>query len=209
MTRAIPLPKWKDAAGVAALVDKYIAKLDASARPYAEFVVWAREPPRAGQNPGDEVIWLLREERNAVEAAKRGELVALVDLVRGPYRGQLQPETVELLIEFTTGKRNPQTGRRKGERKVGRGKMTEEETEARNPLYNAAAEFGVIKRLLRERYYPLEPYSEIRERALKLAAERASVEPERLGDYLKRARGVRPERRQSFLAKHRLGKTDL
>jgi hypothetical protein len=211
MTRASPLPKWKDAPGVAALVDEYIAKLGASAGHFADFAVATRrrEPPRPGQNPGDDVIWLLWEERDAVEAAKRGELVALVGLVRGPYRDQLQPETVELMIEFMTGVRNPQTGRRKGERKVGRGRMTEEEREARNPLYNAAAEFRVIKRLLREHYYPSEPYSEIRKRALELAAERANVEPERLDDYLGRARGVRRERGQPFLAKHRLGKTDL
>jgi hypothetical protein len=208
MTRATPLPKWQDAAGVAAFVDEYIAKLDAAEGSFAEFVVSVREPPRPGQDPEDEVIWFIGTEKAAVEAAKRGDLVALVNLLRGPHRDWLQPETVELVIEFMTGERNPRTGRRKGERQVGASKMTTEEKAAKNPLLNAAAEFNVIKRLLRE-HYPSEPYSEIRKRALKLAAERASIEPERLGDYIRRARGVRRERGEPFLAKHRLGKTDL
>lgn len=208
MTR--PLPKWRDEAGVAALVEEYMGKERVIAGYFAEFAVATRrrDPPRPGQDPEDDVIWLLREERDAIEAAKRGELAALLELLRGPHRDQLQPETVELVVEFMTGVRNPQTGRRKGEGKVGRSKMTQEEKEAENPLHNAAAEFRIIKRLLRE-HYPSEPYSEIRERALELAAQRASVEPERLDDYLKRARGVRRERGQPFLAKHRLGKTDL
>jgi hypothetical protein len=210
MMRATPLPKWKDAAAVAALVDEYIAKLGASAGHFSEFAVATRrrKPPRPGQDPEDDVVWFMWEEKAAVDDARRGELAALVELLRGEHRDWLQPETVELVVEFMTGVRNPQTGRRKGEGKVGRTKMTQEEKEAKNPLHNAAAEFRIIKRLLRE-HYPSEPYSEIRERALELAAQRASVEPERLDDYFKRARGVRRERGQPFLAKHRLGKTDL
>jgi hypothetical protein len=208
MTRATPLPKWKDAAAVAALVEEYFAKQGAIAGRFGEFAVATRrrEPPRPGQDPEDDVIWFMWEEEAAVEAARRGELVALVDLLRGPHRDWLQPETVELVVEFMTGVRNPQTGRRKGGG-AGRSKMTPEEREAK-PKRIAAAEFDTIKRLLRE-HYPSEPSSEIRKRAFELAVERASVEPERLGDYLKRARGVRRERGQPFLAKHRLGKTDL
>jgi hypothetical protein len=204
------LPRWNDEAGVAALVSEYMAEQGAMTGRFAEFAVTTRrrEPPRPGQDPEDDVIWFIGTEEAAVEAAKRGELVALVDLLRGPHRDWLHPETVELVIEFMTGVRNPQTGRRKGEGKIGRSKMTQEEKEARNPLFNAEAEFGVIRQFLRE-HYPSEPYSEIRKRAFELAVERASVEPERLGDYLKRARGVRRERGQPFLTKHRLGKTDL
>jgi hypothetical protein len=204
-----PLPKWKDEAGVAALVDEYIAKQRVIAGRFGEFAIATRNaPPRPGQgDPDDDAIQFIFAEEKAVEAAKRGDLAALIEILRGPHRDWLQPETVELVIEFMTGVRT-QTGRRKGEGKVGRTKMTQEEKEARNPLFNAAAEFGAIKRLLRE-HYPSEPYSEIRKRAFELAVERASVEPERLGDYLKRARGVRRERGQPFLAKHRLGKTDL
>jgi len=210
MIRATPLPKWKDAAAVAALVEEFIAEQRAIAGYFLDFGVETRrrEPPRPGQDPEDDVVWFMWEEKAAVDDARRGELAALVELLRGEHRDWLQPETVELVVEFMTGVRNPQTGRRKGEGKVGRTKMTQEEKEARNPLFNAAAEFGAIKQLLKE-HYPSEPSSEIRKRAFELAVERASVEPERLGDYLKRARGVRRERGQPFLAKHRLGKTDL
>jgi hypothetical protein len=195
MTRATPLPKWKDEAGVAALVEEYMAKMGAIAGRFAAFGVATRRrnQPRPGQDPEDDVIWFLKTEEAAVEAAKRGKLVALVELLRGEHRDWLQPETVELVVEFMTGVRNPQTGRRKGEGKVGRTKMAQEEKEARNPLFNAAAEFGAIKQLLRE-HYPSEPYSERRKRAFELAVERASVEPERLHNYLGRARGVRRER---------------
>lgn len=209
MTRATPLPKWKDAAAVAALVEEYFTKLRASAGHFAEFAVATRrrDPPRPGQDPEDEVIWFIRTEEAAVEAAKRGELVALVDLLRGPHRDWLQPDTVELMIEFMTGART-RTGRRKGKRQVGASKMTPEEKAAKNPLHNAAAEFGAIKQLLRKNY-PLEPYSEMRKRALELAAKRANVEPEGLDNHLNRRRGVRREREQPFFTRHHLGKTDL
>jgi hypothetical protein len=207
MTR--PLPKWRDEAGVAALVEEYMGKERVIAGYFAEFAVATRrrDPPRPGQDPEDDVIWLLREERDAIEAAKRGELAALLELLRGPHRDQLQPETVEFMIEFMTGKRNPGTGRRRGGG-AGRSKMRSEEKEAKNPLHNAAAEFDTIKRLLRE-HYPAKLYSEIRKRALELAAKRAGKEAQQLEVYLGRARGVRRERGQPFLAKHRLGKTDL
>jgi hypothetical protein len=66
-----PLPRWKDEAGVAALVEEYMAKLGVIPGHFAEFAVATRrrEPPRPGQNHWDDVIWLLREERDAVEAA--------------------------------------------------------------------------------------------------------------------------------------------
>jgi ribosomal protein L29 len=203
-----PLPKWNDETGVAALVGEYMAKQGAIAERFGEYAIETRrDPPRRGGDPDDAFVHFIWEEEVAVDAAQRGELAALIELLRGPHRDWLQPDTVELMIEFMTGKRNPQTGRRRGEG-AGRSKMTPEEKEAKNPLRNAAAEFDTIKRLLRK-HYPSERYSKIRERALELAAERASVEPEQLENYLGRARDVRRKRAQPFLAKHRLGKTDL
>jgi hypothetical protein len=67
----------------------------------------------------DALVKFIFAEKDAVEAAQRGDLAALIKILRGPHRDWLQPETVELMIEFMTGKRNPQTGRRRGEGKVG------------------------------------------------------------------------------------------
>jgi hypothetical protein len=189
MTRATPLPKWEDAASVAALVEEHIAKLRASAGHFAEFAVATRrrDPPRPGQDPEDDVIWFLWEEKAAVKAAERGDLTVLIEILRGPHRDWLQPDTVELVIEFMTGARNPQTGRRKGEGHVGASRMTREQREAKNPIHGAAIEFDAIRKLL-ERLYPAEPQRKVRKRARELAAERAGVTDGQLYDYLRRAR---------------------
>jgi hypothetical protein len=209
MTRATPLPKWKDEAGVAALVEEHLTAHRMVCESYAEFAIEVQnDPPRPHGDPDDDVIWFAGKENAAVEAAKRGDLVALIELLRGPHLDWLQPETVELVIEFMTGKRNPQTGRRRGEGKVGASEMTPEEKAAKNPLRSAAAEFDLIRGLLRK-LYPAESRRAIRKHAFELAAERASVKPERLDNYLNRARGVRREGEQPFFAKHHLRKTDL
>jgi hypothetical protein len=181
-----PLPKWKDEAGVAALVEGYMARVGTTAGCFDEFAVATRrrDPPRPGQDPEDDVTWFMWEEKAALEAAKRGELAGLVDLLLGPHRDWLQPETIELVIEFMTGKRNPQTGRRKGEGKVGASKMTHEQRLAKNPIHAAAIEFDAIQELL-ERLYPVEP---VRDRAIVLAAARGHVDPEQLRTYLNRPR---------------------
>jgi hypothetical protein len=173
------LPKWKDEAGVAALVEEYIRKQGAIAEHFSEF---GREHEYDQDDDG-----FVFAEKAAVEVAKRGHLAALVELLRGEHRDWLQPDTVELMIEFMTGKRNPQTGRRKGERKVGASKMTQEERLAHNPIHGAAIEFGVIRNLLK-RLYPAEPPRKISKRARELAAKRAGVTVEQLYGYHRRPR---------------------
>jgi hypothetical protein len=177
-----PLPKWKDETGVAALVDDCIARRTTN---IAGTISFERGDARG-------IMFL---ESLAVGRAKRGDPTVLATLLRSGQR--LQPGTIELAIELMTGERNPQTGKCKGE--VGRNKMTPAEKKAKYPLRYAAAEFDVIRGLLRQ-HYPSEPRRAIRERALELAAERAGVEPGRLDSYIN-TRGVRT-------SNSRLRKTD-
>src|SRR6476661_2800142 len=83
-----PLPKWQDETGVAALVEEYIAKLGVKAGHFAEFATATRnDPPRPGQgDPDDTVLQIIFAEEAAVDAAQRGELAALIELLRGPHR---------------------------------------------------------------------------------------------------------------------------
>jgi len=167
-----PLPKWKHEAGVAAFADKFIAKQRVIADRFSDF---AREHEFA--------------EKAACEAARRGDLAPLVAILRS--EGGLHPDTIELVIEFMTGARNPQTGKPRGER--GKRRMTTEQREAKNPIHGAAIEFAAIEGLLKQ-HYPAQSKAAIRERAMDIAAKRAEVTSEKLRGYLNRPRSDRRHR---------------
>jgi hypothetical protein len=181
------LPNWNDEAEVAKLAGELVAKKQVITNRYRDYrkcVLEGRD-----QDPSDTWARIEFAEKAAVEAARRGDLAPLAALLRSEEdRDWLQPDTIELVIEFMTGKRNPHTGKRKGE--VGRRKMTEEEREAKNPIHIAAVEFRVIQSLLRE-LYPMQSKAVVRDRAVKIAAQRAGVTSERLHHHLNRSQSDR------------------
>jgi hypothetical protein len=172
------LPKWKDEAGVAKLVEEILAERQIASDHFRNCQPRFNTP----FDLDDAVIGFRLAEEGAVEAAYRGDIVPLTELLRDPHRNWLLPSTVELVVEFMTGKRNPQTGKPKGA--VGRRKMTSEQRLAVTPIHRAAFDFRAIQGVLREHY----PSERVRERALELAAGRAKVEPENLRRYLGRSR---------------------
>jgi hypothetical protein len=76
-------------------------------------------------------------------------------------RSRRAPSTWNLVADLLTG-------RQKG--KVGRPKMTREERRAINPIHDAAELVPVISKILR-RLYPKQTTTDIRDRALKFAAD--------------------------------------
>jgi hypothetical protein len=71
-------------------------------------------------------------------------------------------------------------------REPGRPKMTEGARRAANPIHDAADKVIVIERLLRENY-PGQNIG-IRDRAVKIAAQRFSIEVARLRNYIRRSK---------------------
>jgi hypothetical protein len=86
-----------------------------------------------------------------------------------------------LLWEYPKPSPPARTGRR------GRPKMSEELRRAKNPIHSAAEEFYMICRVLRQ-FYPSKSRSTIRNRAITLAEERNSVQPESLDTHLRRTK---------------------
>ena len=177
------LPNWNDARGVAELGDELLAE-------HARRVAWFREYGEAALDGGDDPFELLiaqfqKAERDAVEAAERGDTAPLAALLRGENIDWLSSETRELIARLMAGKPEP---------KVGRPKMSVAERLKSSQVHVAAIEAQVIRHGLQE-LYPEQAISTVRARALELAAERTGVDPEKLRQHLNRARSDR----------HRLG----
>lgn len=184
------LPNWSDEKGVAKLVKEILAERQITADRFRNFQPRYNPP----LDDDDAAVESIIAEKSAVAVAYRGDIVPLTELLRDPHRNWLLPNTVELVVEFMTGKRNPQTGRPKGKPKgkgaVGRRKMTSEQRLAANPIHRAAFEATVLKQELRQRYRS-QKAAEVRERALELAAKRNNVELGRLRRHLKLSKNDR------------------
>jgi hypothetical protein len=106
---------------------------------------------------------------SAIARAKRGDLKPLIELV---HDNKLTPEAKDLVAEFLDGKRNLRTGGPRG--KAGRPRMSETARRARNPVHDAFDDFEVIKAIL-ARLYPKQGAKDIKDRAEKIAQDRAKV----------------------------------
>jgi hypothetical protein len=175
-------PKWNDDAGVAALVnDEFLEweRLDAMESVYRD------EPDLTASE------LFARMERNAVEAAERGDFKPLAEMLkqknplikwlRRDLKLHLGPKADALLAERITGEDRGKRGR-------GRPKQTVEQRHINTPVHGAANEVEDIERILR-RHYPDE--KKIRERAITVAAERAGIRRQTLVNYLKSKRRIR------------------
>jgi hypothetical protein len=128
-----------------------------------------------------------REER-AVEAALRGKPKKLADLIRQP-NAQLVPSTRVLIAEFLSGERNLRTGRAKGE--PGAPRQSEKLRRSHNRTHQAAEIFFVIRDTL-PRIYPEKSQTDIRDRAMSLAAKLKGVDdPETIQNYLEKSKADR------------------
>jgi hypothetical protein len=145
--------------------------------------------------------WPKQRERAVVEAAKRGDLDGLVDMLRPLESGAVSPDiqsitpaTWTLVTEFLTGKRlrngklrgvrDPRTGKLK---RGGRPPMSKTERRSRTPVHVAAMEFPAIKDILKQ-WYPKQKKAAIRERAVAITAERNHIKVETLKDYCERSK---------------------
>jgi hypothetical protein len=215
------LPKWIDEAAVADLVAAEMEEL----RSEVERLAWTTNTGLPGPDAGEDLRaiydlmtaesfrgWPVKGEKEAVEAALRGDVEPLADLLRPdattldmlksnvktlspselrPIAQSLRVKTLRLstwnlIAQFLTGERNLRTGRLRGE--PGRPTMSLEERRAESPVHDAAEEFHAIRAILRRLYYPKQSSSQIRARAMEIAAQRNRVELDTLVNYLKRPR---------------------
>jgi hypothetical protein len=130
--------------------------------------------------------WPIGDEKGAVEAARRGDMEPLANLLRplvsppefeipdevNPKIKYLSPATWSIIADFLTGALNPRTGRVKG--RPGRPKLSEEERRAKNRVHDAADEFAVIRDMLRY-LYPERCSAEINLSAEYIAQDRARI----------------------------------
>jgi len=103
-------------------------------------------------------------EQSAVYAAEQGDVTALTKLIAAG--APLAPATRTLINEFLERKRSLKTGK-----KGGAEKKSADERRAMNPVHNAAAEFPLIRNILRAAF-PTQSRADIRMRAEELAATR-------------------------------------
>lgn len=158
--------------------------------------------------------WPVEGQKEAVAAALRGDVAPLADLLRpdatildmlesnfidvktlSPSELRtfarrlcvrtLSPSTWSLIAQFLTGERSLRTGRLRGE--PGRPTMSLEERRAESPVHDAAEELDAIRAILR-RLYRDQDSSQIRDRAMEIAAQRNGVKLDTLVNYLKRPR---------------------
>jgi hypothetical protein len=140
-------------------------------------------------------------EKDAVEAALRGDVEPLANLLRPagmPEWGipdkvnsnvaKLSPATWELIVELLTGRRNPKTGKLKGER--GPRKKSAEERRSWNPIHDAEDYVAPIAAIL-SRLYPDKRRAEIKSRASEIAARWRGAQLHALKKHLRRGPGDR------------------
>jgi hypothetical protein len=208
------LPKWIDEAAVADLVAAEMEKL----RSDVESLAWTTNTGLPGPDAGEDLRaiydlmtaessrgWPVKGEKDAVEAALRGDVEPLANLLRPagmPEWGipdkvnsnvaKLSPATWELIVELLTGRRNPKTGKLKGER--GPRKKSAEERRSWNPIHDAEDYVAPIAAIL-SRLYPDKRRAEIKSRASEIAARWRGAQLHALKKHLRR--GPRDRRRVS------------
>jgi hypothetical protein len=197
-------PRWIDEEAVAEFVAKEIAqdeldelyRLEEYKEPDIKLPKGWRDAPMRPELGFAYDIGI--SEWEAVEAAMCGDVEPLAMLLR-PFSGELlglpdevnpaikrlSPDAWEIIVQFLTGERNPKTGKLRGER--GPRKKSAEERRAESPVHGAAAEVDTIRAILR-RSYPDQHNSQIRDRAIEIAAQRNGVEASTLAKYLRRPR---------------------
>jgi hypothetical protein len=133
-------------------------------------------------------------EERAVEAALRGDMEPLVDLILptihlplssrrlevNPNIRTLSPDTWVLIAEFLTGKRNLRTGKPKG--MSGRKRLSEQERRGISHTHDADDEIDVIAAIL-TKHYPDKTVREVAKRAKEMAAMRHHIGVETLIKY--------------------------
>jgi hypothetical protein len=192
-------PRWTDEKAVAEFVAKEIAQDELNELYRLEkYKVRDIKLPKGWRDAPMRVSVAQRRwvgEQEAVEAAMRGDVEPLANLLR-PFAGvfglpdevnpaikQLSPATWAIIVQFLTGERKLRTGRLGGG--PGRPTMSLEERRAESPVHDAAEEVDAIRAILR-RSYPDQHSRQIRERAMEIAAQRKGVELDTLVNYLKR-----------------------
>jgi hypothetical protein len=171
----IDLPRWNDEAAVTKQTELVKEELEAAAMDEERefyFLPWHTHPGV----PVSEIC--AYAERNAVEAAERGRVGQLADLLRpdnpmnrypfvpgSPIRSLLSPTTWMLVADLLIGRHK---------RKPGRPKMTAEERRAMNPIHDADDMFPAIVDIVR-RLYPKQTQADIRDRAMLIAARLTGV----------------------------------
>ena len=195
-------PSWNDESAVAKLVAAELEELRLevdrwawTSPPWEQFPTEPEDLVEMGKLVERENRWPDDEEEQACEAALRGDLMPLVNLltpeifediginevnVKIPY---LKPSTWTLVVEFLTGKRNLKTGRLQGE--PGRPAMDEKTRRKHNPVHDAADEVPVIAAILK-RLYPAVARKVVTERAVTIAACRKGANPASLTRHLSR-----------------------
>jgi hypothetical protein len=191
-------PSWNDESAVAKLVAAELEEL----RLEVDRLAWTTSPWEFPTEPQDLVEMgklverenrMPDEEEQACEAALRGDLMPLVNLltpeifvginlanVKIPH---LKPSTWTLVGEFLAGKRNLCTGRLQGA--PGRPAMAEETRRKLNPVHGAADEVPVIAAILTRRY-PAVAKKAVKQRAIAIAAGRKGADPDILTRHLSR-----------------------
>jgi hypothetical protein len=194
-------PSWNDESAVARLVAAELEELRLevdrwawTSPPWEQFPTEPEDLVEMGKLVERENRWP-DEEEQACEAALRGDLMPLVNLLTPEIFEDiginevnrkirfLKPATRTLVVEFLAGKRNLRTGRLRGE--PGRPAMAEEMRRKHNPVHDAADELPVIAAIL-TRLYPAVAKKAVKERALTIAAGRKGANPASLTRHLSR-----------------------
>ena len=137
------------------------------------------------------------EEERAVEAASRGDLRKLKAFIKA--NSQLAQSTRDLIIEFLGGKRSLRTGRAKGDSlggkrsakgKAGRPRMSEMKRRPRSPAHLATEIYLVLRGIL-PMIYPNKSETDIRDRAMYLAAKLKGVGTEAIQNHLDKSKNDR------------------
>jgi hypothetical protein len=182
-------PEWKNAKDVADWIiemrrDSWLGEMGLAESPggfyqVGPFTVEMGEEIYSFLEPDPEPS----EEEQAVEAAMRGKLDKLANLIESGV--PVAPATRRLAAEFLSGRRNPKTGKPKGV--SGRAKMSKDERAARTPTHNAAKYYvPAVERVLRREYSGLTP-EDYRDRALYIAGLMSGKKDKTLAKYRNRS----------------------
>jgi hypothetical protein len=169
------LPNWNDEKGVARLAGEIVAdwetELETRSRPFLEYA----------DSVLDDFAKFMHFEKEAVEAARRGNNAMLAELLESEHLEWLGTDARKIIADILLGTH-----------KVGRGrpKMTSKQRWAKNPIHRAALEVAVLRQTLC-RLYPEQTAPAVRDCALRLAAKRTGVALGTLRQHLRRPKNDR------------------
>ena len=204
-----PVPPWRDVDAITKRVADEIEVL----RSEVDRLAWTTNTglPHTGASEDLHAVYALAmaeayrgwpptTEHAAVEAALRGDVKPLANLLRPEHGMGIVPdkvspeiehfslETWTLIANLLTGERNLKTGKLKGER--GPRRRSEEERREINPVHDAADHVPVVAAVL-SRLYPGKRKAEVRRRAIEIAARLMRADAEVLKLHLNRGRRLR------------------